>query len=249
MKPYIVSLIQDPLIKQVIEYQCNKENRWKFLSAESFSQFNKYLINYDVIVVIIDKAIEDKNALDLTLYIKQVNNAIGIIVINNNVNLEFCRSAYQMGVDYIFSIPFDPITFRLQTINLFKRAEQSFFLVQKIANPSQFSSLYKERFIYENQLLVDLDSGVIAYKGETKAQLGSKESKIVSLLYQNLHEVVTHETIKSVIFQDITTSRARVCTIVRRVKDKLKGKYGLVIENIHGKGYRMRIKGILLSNK
>lgn len=249
MKPYVVSLVKDPLLKKVVEFQCSKENRWKFISAEDFSQFNKFLINYDVVLVVIESIIYDKNALDLTLYIKQVNNCIGIIVINNNSDTNFSEKAYQMGVDYIFQIPFDPTLFRLQTINLFKRAEQSFYLVQKITNPAQFTSLYKERFIYERQLLIDLDSGTVAYKGEIKSQLGSKESKVVSLLYQNLHGIVTHETIKSVIFQDITTSRARVCTIMRRVKSKIKNKYGLTIENIHGKGYRMRIKGILLSEK
>jgi len=54
MKPYVVSLVKDPLLKKVVEFQCSKENRWKFISAEDFSQFNKFLINYDVVLVVIE---------------------------------------------------------------------------------------------------------------------------------------------------------------------------------------------------
>jgi len=77
------------------------------------------------------------------------------------------------------------------------------------------------------------------YKDETSVKLSKKELALVKVLIDELGNIVTKETLKEKIWQDLNTSDATMRTIIKRVKDKVndddfvisrKG-YGYLIEN------------------
>lgn len=198
-------------------------------------------MNYPITLVIISGSKHEMTPIDIAMYVKRVNTLIGVIIIADHHDDEMEKLAYKVGVDDVMINPFNPEILMHKAVNLFRRAYAPANEIFDKRNPSIYNEIFKERFIMDPGVLVDIDSGTIAYKGKRVGTLGPKEAKLFSLLYRHLNTPITHEQIKEIIFSDISASNATLSTLMRRLKRKIAPLKTYDIRNIHGKGYCMEL--------
>lgn len=219
---------------------CSFKN-WRYFFCKSFKDFNNKIIQEPISLVIISDEIENRNSLNICRYAKQINHSIGIIILTNFNHFEFEKKAYEIGVDDIIHKPFIPGTFFLKCINLFKRCKENDSFLSDSYSAPKYIPLFENKFIHVGDTIIDFESGIVTKKGLKVANLGSKEAKLLSFLYNRNKDTVTHEEIKELIFHDITTSRSTITTMIKRIRRKLKPTNKIRIINNHSKGYTLVI--------
>jgi DNA-binding response OmpR family regulator len=230
----------DPLVSKIFNSRFSQYRHWRIEFCEDSSELKQAFIRNSVNVIIMSRDIENFNCLHFARYARKINKEVGLIILSRSIDKAFEKEAYQIGVDYVIRKPFVAKNLFYQTVNLFKRIGLSNYqLRDQVSEYNSFSS--EETFIDEGDILINLQSGEVASEGKSLVVLGSKEKKLLQLLYMYEGTLVPHNLIKKKVFFDITTKRSTVASLIKRVREKISKIETFDIQNIHGKGYKLNI--------
>lgn len=178
---------------------------------------------------ILDVMMPEMDGFTLATEIKKLNSEIPLIFLTAKSLKKDVLSGYEIGADDYITKPFDTEVLLYKLKVVLKRKENTFEKV-RVSNHSfgQFSFNSDTR-----ELISDSKT----------SKLSPKEAKLLSLLCENLNEVVSRELALNDIWKDNNyfTTRSMDVYIVK-LRKYLKEDPNIEIINVHGNGFRLLVK-------
>ena len=159
---------------------------------------SKITTQYDLFIV--DVYVPYINGLELISKIKKVRENSKIIIISADNNIQTIKKAYQQGCDDFLKKPFD-IEELLLKVQKIKTSS-----VQTLNFNNGISYAFHQKSIYFNT------SEVILTK---------KETTLIDLLINNLHNGVSYDVLIDVLYEDDIGSIDALRSLVKRLRKKL----------------------------
>lgn len=181
---------------------------------------------YDI--CILDVMMPKKDGFELAKEIKAANAAMPIIFLTAKTLKEDVLAGFKLGADDYITKPFsmEELTFRIEAI--LRRV--------KMKHSNNEDVFRMGRFVYDRQ------KQILTLDGKRVAKLTTKESELLTLLYQNAGNVLQRETaLKSIWVEDNYYNARSMDVYITKLRKLLKGDEDVLILNVHGKGYKMVI--------
>lgn len=181
---------------------------------------------YDI--CILDVMMPKKDGFELAKEVKAANAAMPIIFLTAKTLKEDVLAGFKLGADDYITKPFsmEELTFRIEAI--LRRV--------KMKHSSNEDVFRMGRFVYDRQ------KQILTLDGKRVAKLTTKESELLTLLYQNAGNVLQRETaLKSIWVEDNYYNARSMDVYITKLRKLLKGDEDVLILNVHGKGYKMVI--------
>ena len=181
---------------------------------KKFKSFKPDIIITDIMMPFCD-------GLEMTLKIKELDEAIPIIVLSAHSDKEKLLKAIDLGINKYFIKPFDP--------------EELIEHINKLALKldKQKQSKLKEDFIFDN-------NSFSLYKNNTLISLTKREKELFYLLIKHKNQLVTTKDLKEKLWNSEVNDEV-LRTFIKRVRIKTSKE---LIENISGQGYLISVLDI-----
>lgn len=181
---------------------------------KKFKSFKPDIIITDIMMPFCD-------GLEMTLKIKELDEAIPIIVLSAHSDKEKLLKAIDLGINKYFIKPFDP--------------EELIEHINKLALKldKQKQSKLKEDFIFDNNSLS-------LYKNNALISLTKREKELFYLLIKHKNQLVTTKDLKEKLWNSEVNDEV-LRTFIKRVRIKTSKE---LIENISGQGYLISVLDI-----
>lgn len=196
---------------------------WSKDGEVALKDFNSFVPHLCVVDVMLPK----KDGYALVADMKQLQPAVPVVFLTARGMEDDRIRGFQSGADDYITKPFSNQEFLLRISAILQRCYT--------AAPEEVITTYtigEYTFNYTNLLL----------SGPSKKNLTQKESDILLLLCRHMGETVTRELIlESVWGQNDYFMGRSLDVFISRLRKYLKEDARIVIENIHGVGFRLRI--------
>ena len=180
---------------------------------------------YDICVL--DVMMPKKDGFTLAKEIKQANAEMPIVFLTAKTLKDDVFEGFKVGADDYITKPFsmEELTFRIEAI--LRRVQG------KKVNEEVVLTLGSFTFDTQKQILTH---------GNEKTKLTTKESELLTLLYQHANEVLQRDFALKTIWIDDNYFNARSMDVyITKLRKHLKGDDDVEILNVHGKGYKLII--------
>ena len=180
---------------------------------------------YDI--CILDVMMPKKDGFTLAQEIRQANADVPIIFLTAKQLKEDILEGFKIGADDYITKPFsmEELTFRIEAI--LRRVQGK--------KPTEETTLVLGSFTFDTQKQ-------ILSRGDEKTKLTTKESELLTLLYQHANEVLQRDFALKTIWLDDHYFNARSMDVyITKLRKHLKGDEDVEILNVHGKGYKLII--------
>ena len=180
---------------------------------------------YDICVL--DVMMPKKDGFTLAKEIKQANNDMPIVFLTAKTLKDDVFEGFKVGADDYITKPFsmEELTFRIEAI--LRRVQGK--------KPTEETTLVLGSFTFDTQKQ-------ILSRGDEKTKLTTKESELLTLLYQHANEVLQRDFALKTIWIDDNYFNARSMDVyITKLRKHLKGDEDVEILNVHGKGYKLII--------
>ena len=180
---------------------------------------------YDICVL--DVMMPKKDGFTLAKEIKQANNDMPIVFLTAKTLKDDVFEGFKVGADDYITKPFsmEELTFRIAAI--LRRVQGK--------KPTEETTLVLGSFTFDTQKQ-------ILSRGDEKTKLTTKESELLTLLYQHANEVLQRDFALKTIWIDDNYFNARSMDVyITKLRKHLKGDEDVEILNVHGKGYKLII--------
>ena len=181
---------------------------------------------YDI--CILDVMMPKKDGFELAKEIKAADSAMPIIFLTARTLKEDVLAGFKIGADDYITKPFsmEELTFRIEAI--LRRVR-----VKRMPEETVFKM---GRYVYDRQ------KQVLTLDGKRTAKLTTKESELLTLLYQHAGEVLEREyALKTIWVEDNFYNARSMDVYITKLRKLLHEDDDVIILNVHGKGYKMVI--------
>ncbi len=196
------------------------------LCADGDAGYKAFLKNkYDICVL--DVMMPKKDGFTLAKEIKQANAEMPIVFLTAKTLKDDVFEGFKVGADDYITKPFsmEELTFRIEAI--LRRVQGK--------KPTEETILTLGSFTFDTQKQ-------ILTHGDEKTKLTTKESELLTLLYQHANEVLQRDFALKTIWIDDNYFNARSMDVyITKLRKHLKGDEDVEILNVHGKGYKLII--------
>ena len=178
---------------------------------------------YDICVL--DVMMPKKDGFTLAKEIKQSNSEMPIVFLTAKTLKDDVFEGFNIGADDYINKPFsmEELTFRIEAI--LRRVQGK--------KPTEETILKLGSFTFDTQKQ-------ILTRGDQKTKLTTKESELLTLLYQHANEVLQRDFALKTIWIDDNYFNARSMDVyITKLRKHLKGDDDVEILNVHGKGYKL----------
>ncbi|MBQ8099325.1 MAG: response regulator transcription factor [Bacteroidaceae bacterium] len=178
---------------------------------------------YDICVL--DVMMPKKDGFTLAKEIKQSNSEMPIVFLTAKTLKDDVFEGFKIGADDYITKPFsmEELTFRIEAI--LRRVQGK--------KPTEETILKLGSFTFDTQKQ-------ILTRGDQKTKLTTKESELLTLLYQHANEVLQRDFALKTIWIDDNYFNARSMDVyITKLRKHLKGDDDVEILNVHGKGYKL----------
>ncbi|MFA6819348.1 MAG: response regulator transcription factor [Bacteroidaceae bacterium] len=180
---------------------------------------------YDI--CILDVMMPKKDGFTLAKEIKDANAEMPIVFLTAKTLKEDVFEGFKIGADDYITKPFsmEELTFRIEAI--LRRVQGK--------KPSDETILKLGHYTFDTQKQ-------ILARGDEKTKLTTKESELLTLLYQHANEVLQRDFALKTIWIDDNYFNARSMDVyITKLRKHLKDDEDVEILNVHGKGYKLII--------
>jgi two-component system OmpR family response regulator len=180
---------------------------------------------YDICVL--DVMMPKKDGFTLAKEIKEANAEMPIVFLTAKTLKEDVFEGFKIGADDYITKPFsmEELTFRIEAI--LRRVQGK--------KPSDETVLKLGSYTFDTQKQ-------ILARGDQKTKLTTKESELLTLLYQHTNEVLQRDFALKTIWIDDNYFNARSMDVyITKLRKHLKDDDDVEILNVHGKGYKLII--------
>jgi len=180
---------------------------------------------YDICVL--DVMMPKKDGFTLAKEIKNANAEMPIVFLTAKTLKEDVFEGFKIGADDYITKPFsmEELTFRIEAI--LRRVQGK--------KPSDETTLKLGSYTFDTQKQ-------ILARGDEKTKLTTKESELLTLLYQHANEVLQRDFALKTIWIDDNYFNARSMDVyITKLRKHLKNDDDVEILNVHGKGYKLII--------
>lgn len=180
---------------------------------------------YDICVL--DVMMPKKDGFTLAKEIKQSNAEMPIVFLTAKTLKEDVFEGFKIGADDYITKPFsmEELTFRIEAI------------LRRVQGKKQT----EETILKLGSFTFDTQKQILTH-GDEKTKLTTKESELLTLLYQHANEVLQRDFALKTIWIDDNYFNARSMDVyITKLRKHLKGDDDVEILNVHGKGYKLII--------
>jgi two-component system OmpR family response regulator len=180
---------------------------------------------YDICVL--DVMMPKKDGFTLAKEIKQANAEMPIVFLTAKTLKEDVFEGFKIGADDYITKPFsmEELTFRIEAI------------LRRVQGKKQT----EETILKLGSFTFDTQKQILTH-GDEKTKLTTKESELLTLLYQHANEVLQRDFALKTIWIDDNYFNARSMDVyITKLRKHLKGDDDVEILNVHGKGYKLII--------
>lgn len=196
------------------------------LCADGDAGYKAFLKNkYDICVL--DVMMPKKDGFTLAKEIKQANAEMPIVFLTAKTLKDDVFEGFKVGADDYITKPFS--------------MEELTFRIEAILRRVQGKKLTEETILTLGSFTFDTQKQILTH-GDEKTKLTTKESELLTLLYQHANEVLQRDFALKTIWIDDNYFNARSMDVyITKLRKHLKGDEDVEILNVHGKGYKLII--------
>jgi two-component system alkaline phosphatase synthesis response regulator PhoP len=204
-----------------------KEKDYTIYIANTEVEFNKFLTEDSIDLVVVELDFEFKDAISITNEIRNLKSIIqpNIIIFSNKQDDYIQITAFNAGADDYICTPIKPILLEAR-IEAFKKRRIDELFISDIN-----SELNKKFYVDRDQYLVITEAG--------KISLPRKEFEMVDLMFQNSKKIFTRNDFANIIWHSNEVANSRTIDIHIRNIRKLLGNE--IIRTSKGIGYSLNI--------
>ena len=178
-------------------------------------------------ICVLDVMMPRKDGFTLCGDIKQVNPDMPVIFLTAKALKEDVIDGFKLGADDYITKPFsmEELTYRLDAILHRVKGKQR----------------NEEVIVSIGRFTFDRNKQILAIDGE-KRKLTTKESELLSILYEHANDVLPRELALNKIWEDDNRVYARSMDVyITKLRKYLKADEEVEILNVHGEGYKLVI--------
>ena len=178
-------------------------------------------------ICVLDVMMPRKDGFTLCGDIKQVNPDMPVIFLTAKALKEDVIDGFKLGADDYITKPFsmEELTYRIDAILHRVKGKQR----------------NEEVIVSIGRFTFDRNKQIIAIDGE-KRKLTTKESELLSILYEHANDVLPRELALNKIWEDDNRVYARSMDVyITKLRKYLKADEEVEILNVHGEGYKLVI--------
>lgn len=178
-------------------------------------------------ICVLDVMMPRKDGFTLCGDIKQVNPDIPVIFLTAKALKEDVIDGFKLGADDYITKPFsmEELTYRIDAILHRVKGKQR----------------NEEVIVSIGRFTFDRNKQILAIDGE-KRKLTTKESELLSILYEHANDVLPRELALNKIWEDDNRVYARSMDVyITKLRKYLKADEEVEILNVHGEGYKLVI--------
>jgi DNA-binding response OmpR family regulator len=223
MRQKILIVDDEPVIREVLEFNLKSEG-FDVISAESAEDaMNKIKINTDCSLILLDIMMGGMSGYKFAETLRNQNNQVPIIFLTAKETENDMLTGFSVGGDDYISKPFSikEVIARIKAI--LKRRQ----------------AIELDQFIFED-LIVDFNLKTITLHNE-KVALTKTEFKILAFLIRHQNRIIPRHEFIDEIWKDYPYITERTIDVhITRLRKKM-GDYARLISNTSGFGYRFNI--------
>ena len=178
-------------------------------------------------ICVLDVMMPRKDGFTLCGDIKQVNPDMPVIFLTAKALKEDVIDGFKLGADDYITKPFsmEELTYRIDAILHRVKGKQR----------------NEEVIVSIGRFTFDRNKQILAIDGE-KRKLTTKESELLSILYEHANDVLPRELALNKIWEDDNRVYARSMDVyITKLRKNLKADEEVEILNVHGEGYKLVI--------
>ena len=178
-------------------------------------------------ICVLDVMMPRKDCVTLCGDIKQVNPDMPVIFLTAKALKEDVIDGFKLGADDYITKPFsmEELTYRIDAILHRVKGKQR----------------NEEVIVSIGRFTFDRNKQILAIDGE-KRKLTTKESELLSILYEHANDVLPRELALNKIWEDDNRVYARSMDVyITKLRKYLKADEEVEILNVHGEGYKLVI--------
>ena len=178
-------------------------------------------------ICVLDVMMPRKDGFTLCGDIKQVNPDMPVIFLTAKALKEDVIDGFKLGADDYITKPFsmEELTYRIDAILHRVKGKQR----------------NEEVIVSIGRFTFDRNKQILAIDGE-KRKLATKESELLSILYEHANDVLPRELALNKIWEDDNRVYARSMDVyITKLRKYLKADEEVEILNVHGEGYKLVI--------
>ena len=178
-------------------------------------------------ICVLDVMMPRKDGFTLCGDIKQVNPDMPVIFLTAKALKEDVIDGFKLGADDYITKPFsmEELTYRIDAILHRVKGKQR----------------NEEVIVSIGRFTFDRNKQILAIDGE-KRKLTTKESELLSILYEHANDVLPRELALNKIWEDDNRVYARSMDVyITKLRKDLKADEEVEILNVHGEGYKLVI--------
>ena len=202
-----------------------KEKKHSIYIANTEQNFNKYLTEVAIDLVVIELDFISKDAISATNEIRNLKTIVqpNIIIFSNKQDDYIQVTAFNAGADDYICTPIKPVLLEAR-IEAFKKRRAEQIVETKVDSNTKF-------YVDREQYLVITETG--------KISLPRKEFEMVDLMFQNTKKIFTRNDFANIIWHSSEVANSRTIDIHIRNIRKLLGND--IIRTSKGIGYSLNI--------
>ena len=178
-------------------------------------------------ICVLDVMMPRKDGFTLCGDIKQVNPDMPVIFLTAKALKEDVIDGFKLGADDYITKPFS--------------MEELTYRIDAILHRVQGKQRNEEVIVSIGRFTFDRNKQILAIDGE-KRNLTTKESELLSILYEHANDVLPRELALNKIWEDDNRVYARSMDVyITKLRKYLKADEEVEILNVHGEGYKLVI--------
>ena len=225
-------LVDDEVnILELLKYSCEKEG-YDILAAADGEQALELYKNNRVDLVVLDRMLPGIDGCDVLREIRNRGGETPVIMLTAKSTEEDKLKGFDLGADDYVTKPFSVRELLARIKANLKRSEKNAAKPEKAENIAVYG-----------EIKIDFDKHKI-YIGSETVPLTLKEFELLKLLSQNSARVYSREEILDKIWGYEYIGETRTVDVHIRTLRKKLGKYGGLVQTVHGVGYGFDEKGV-----
>jgi len=174
---------------------------------------------------LLDVMMPEKDGFTLAKEIRQINNDIPILFLTAKSMKEDILEGFSIGADDYITKPFS--------------MEELLYRIEAILRRTKQETLQENKTCQVGQYLFDTRNQFLK-KGNEKKRLTTKESELLTLLYNNKNKVLERNfTLRTIWIDDNYFNARSMDVYITKLRKYLKDDPSIQIINVHGKGFKL----------
>lgn len=218
LKNLTILIVEDENATRELMSEILSDKFRKVITAQNGDEGLKKFKKFNPDIVLTDIAMPIVDGLDMTGAIRQISRQTPIVALSAHSEKEKLLKAIDVGIDKYVMKPIDVDEF-LRTLD--ELAKDRFEQANEVQiSPTCVFSKLKKALVKDGESI----------------SLTKKELAFISLLVENIGNVVLHENIKSIVWVGESVTEAAIRTFVKRIRDKAGSD---LVKNVPGLGYKI----------